>query len=266
MGADLGRTILDKCREWGVRMVGFAAADAWDEPPFEPWPPIEFHPKAIFPGCRTVIVLGLPVTLPILETSPSIWYQELYKNLNAQLDERAYRLSQLLNELGHASVYVPRDGYGTVELLVESPYAFFSHRHAAYLAGLGTFGINNMLLTREYGPRVRFVSVLTAAELPPGGPMEKGLCVRCMRCAKACPVQAIGDVAYPEASIDKRRCAARSVELKKRYRSPCGICIKVCPVGEDRKLFGHGNMTYDEEGTPPELWRAWEHVRRYGSL
>jgi len=56
------------------------------------------------------------------------------------------------------------------------------------------------------------------------------------------------------------------VELKKRYRSPCGICIKVCPVGEDRKLFGHGNMTYDEEGTPPELWRAWEHVRRYGSL
>jgi len=118
MGADLGRTILDRCREWGVRMVGFAAADAWDEPPFEPWPPIEFHPKAIFPGCRTVIVLGLPVTLPILETSPSIWYQELYKNLNAQLDERAYRLSQLLNEFGHASVYVPRDGYGTVELLV----------------------------------------------------------------------------------------------------------------------------------------------------
>ena len=146
MSADLRRKITDRCREWGIEMVGFASADDWDDPPFVPFPPREFSPKAIFPGCRTVVVLGLPVTLPILETSPSIWYQELYKNLNAQLDERAYQLSEFLNRLGHASIYVPRDGYGSVEVLIDNPYAFFSHRHAAYLAGLGTFGLNNMLL------------------------------------------------------------------------------------------------------------------------
>lgn len=266
MTAELRRKVVDKCREWGVDMVGFASADAWDDPPFEPWPPEQFRPKSIFPGCRTVIVLALPVTLPILETSPSIWYQELYKNLNAQLDERAYQLSQFLNGLGHASAYVPRDGYGTVELLRDNPYAFFSHRHAAYLAGLGTFGLNNMLLTREFGPRQRFVSVFTTAEIPSGRPMEKQLCVRCMRCVKACPVQAIGDIDYPKASIDKMKCTGRSIELKKRYRSPCGICIKVCPVGEDRKLYRRKDMgLYDGPEKDPDLFKAWEHVRKYGS-
>lgn len=248
-------------------MVGFASADDWDRPPFEPWPPQEFRPRAIFPGCRTVIVLGLPVTLPILETSPSIWYQELYKNLNAQLDERAYQLSEMLNRLGHASAYAPRDGYGTVELLLDNPHAFFSHRHAAYLAGLGTFGLNNMLLTKEFGPRQRFVSVFTQAEIPSGKPMDKQLCVRCMRCVKACPVQAIGEVEYPRASIDKTRCTGRSIELKKRFRSPCGICIKVCPVGEDRKLFGREDGSiYTRDDKFPAEHRAWEHVRRYGGL
>jgi epoxyqueuosine reductase QueG len=267
MTAELRRKIVEKCREWGVDQVGFASADDWDHPPFEPWPPEEFRPKAIFPGCRTVIVLGLPVTLPILETSPSIWYQELYKNLNAQLDERAYQLSQFLNNMGHASAYVPRDGYGTVELLKDNPYAFFSHRHAAYLAGMGTFGLNNMLLTKECGPRQRFVSVFTTAEIPSGRPMEKQLCVRCMRCIKACPVQAIGDVEYPKASIDKVACTGRSIDLKKRYRSPCGICIKVCPVGDDRKLYGRKDMgLYDGPEKDKELFQAWEHVRKYGSL
>ncbi|HNU36116.1 MAG TPA: 4Fe-4S binding protein [Methanomassiliicoccales archaeon] len=266
MSADLRRKIVERCREWGIEMVGFASADDWDDPPFEPWPPKQFRPKAIFPGCRTVIVMALPVTLPILETSPSIWYQELYKNLNAQLDERAYQLSEMLNRMGYASAYVPRDGYGTVELLKDNPYAFFSHRHAAYLAGLGTFGLNNMLLTREHGPRQRFVSVFTQAEIPPGKPMDKQLCVRCMRCVKACPVQAIGDVEYPKASIDKVKCTGRSVELKKRYRSPCGICIKVCPVGEDRKLFKRKDMgLYDGPDKDPELYEAREHVRKYGS-
>ncbi|MDD1772541.1 MAG: 4Fe-4S binding protein [Methanomassiliicoccales archaeon] len=267
MTMELGRKVRDMCRDRGVDMVGFASANTWDEPPFDPWPLQAFHPKAIFPGCRTVIVLGLPVTLPILETAPSIWYQELYKNLNQQLDERAYQLSIALNKLGHASAYVPRDGYGSIEVLVKNPYAFFSHRHAAYLAGLGTFGLNNMLLTKEYGPRVRFVSVFTTAELPTGRPMDRTLCVRCLRCVKACPVQAIGNIDYPEASIDKERCSLRSIELKRKFRSPCGICIKVCPVGEDRKLYERKDMgLYDGPEKDKELYDAWEHVRKYGSL
>lgn len=66
--------------------------------------------------------------------------------------------------------------------------------------------------------------------------------------------------------VDKISCALRSKELRGEYRSPCGICIKVCPVGEDRKVWGREDVSiYDEDKTPHKYRRAWEHVRRYGS-
>ena len=37
---------------------------------------------------------------------------------------------------------------------------------------------------------------------------------------------------------DKKSCAEHSAELNRQGISPCGICIKVCPVGEDRRLYG----------------------------
>jgi len=48
---------------------------------------------------------------------------------------------------------------------------------------------------------------------------------------------------------------------------PFGICIKVCPVGEDRKLFGREDGSiYSSKDRFPAEHRAWEHVRRYGGL
>ncbi|GAB6286152.1 MAG: hypothetical protein STSR0009_23530 [Methanoregula sp.] len=126
--------------------------------------------------------------------------------------------------------------------------------------------MNNMLLTPEYGPRVRFTSIFTAAEIPPDPVMEEPVCIRCMRCVKACPVHALTRGEYPHCLTDKHACATRSEELLRRYISPCGICIKVCPVGADRKLFGREDMgIYDEEDTTFDRYhRAWEHVRSYG--
>ena len=68
----------------------------------------------------------------------------------------------------------PGDGYFGIKALLKNPVAFFSHRHAAFLAGLGNFGVNNMLLTPEYGPRVRFGSVFTSAELAARSAPERG--------------------------------------------------------------------------------------------
>jgi epoxyqueuosine reductase QueG len=266
MTRTLRQEIERKCAQLDIPMVGVASADAWDEPPFQPWVPEDFRPRAIYPEVKSVIVIGLPVSLPILETSPSIYYHLLYQNVNALLDQYAYRLSVFLSERGHASIYVPRDGYGTISLLKAKPVVFFSHRHAAYLAGLGTFGVNNMLLTKRYGPRVRFASVFTTAELPADRPMEGQLCTRCMRCVRMCPVSAIPEKDYPEGIIEKKACATRAEQLYSRFLSPCGICIKVCPVGEDRKLYRHQDVKmYEDRERYPQYHRAWEHVRSYGS-
>jgi len=261
----LKEEVRSRCAEMGIPMVGFATADRWDRPPFEPWVPEEFRPKSIFPETKSVIVLGLPITLPIVETTPSIAYHTLYETANRMLDQSAYALSNYLNAKGHASIFIPRDGYGHLSVLRERPIAFFSHRHAAYLAGLGTFGVNNVLLTREYGPRVRFGAVFTAAGIEPDPLMEGDLCTRCMRCVDACPAKALSGQDYPGGLVDKEACTAENLKLIEDYIHPCGICIKVCPVGEDRKLFRREDATiYESEEGHEELSRAWKHVRSYG--
>lgn len=267
MSERMKEELVELCVRLGIRMVGISPVERWDSPPFEPWVPERFRPRAILPEARSVVVIGLPITLPVLETSPSIHYHQLYKTVNDILDQTTYRISNFLNERGHASIFVPRDGYGHIQLMKERPLAFFSHRHAAYLAGLGTFGLNNMLLTKEYGPRVRFGSVFTSAELPGDPVMKEGLCTRCLRCVEICPVKALGEEDYPKSITNKVACATRAMELSVRFASPCGFCIKVCPVGEDRKLFRREDMDiYDEEESKfAAHHRAWEHTRTYGS-
>jgi len=266
MERGLREQVLRKCAELDIPLIGFAPADRWDTPLFEPWVPEAFRPRAIIPETNTVIVIGLPVSLPIVETAPSIWYHELYRTVNALLDQEGYRIASWLTEAGYPSVWVPRDGYGSISVLKEKPVAFFSHRHAAFLAGLGNFGTNNVLLTPAYGPRVRFASIFTSAEIKPDPVREEPLCIRCMRCVKACPVKALDGRNYPEGITDKKMCATRAEALANRFISPCGICIKVCPVGEDRKRYGREDPALYGEDTPSfdGYRRAWKHVRSYG--
>jgi len=255
-----------KCAELDIPLTGFAPAGRWEETLFEPRVPDAFRPRSIVPETKTVIVIGLPVFLPVLESAPSIWYLEHYRTINSLLDQAAYRIAALLTAEGSPSVPLPRDGYGSVSILKECPVAFFSHRHAAFFAGLGNFGNNNMLLTPAYGPRVRFTSILTAAEIVPDPIMEEALCTRCGRCADACPVHALDGGEYPASLTDKKACATRSEALARRYIAPCGLCIRACPVGEDRSRFGRDDPAIYDEGNASSapLRRAWEHVRSYG--
>jgi epoxyqueuosine reductase len=266
MSGTIRDQVAGKCAELDIPLVGFASAGSWDIPPFEPWVPPEFQPRAIWPEVKTVIVIGIPVSLPIIETAPSIWYHELYRTVNTLLDTGAFRIATFLNAQGIPSIALPRDGYGSIGVLKEKPFAFFSHRHAAYLAGLGTFGINNMLLTPQFGPRVRFTAIFTTAEIGSDTVMKEDQCIQCMRCVDNCPVSAIPGSNYPEGITDKVTCATRSEALLKRYISPCGLCIKVCPAGEDRMQFQRQDPDiYNEDKKEFSPYHAaWKHVQSYG--
>jgi len=224
-----------------IPLVGFAPVGAWDDPRYD-YIPLEQRPASLFSGGRTVIVIGMPVHLPVLDGAPSIWYNELYKTVNSILDQSSYRLATYLNEMGVPSVYVPRDGYPSLEYLRQGNPVMFSHRHAAVMAGLGSFGVNNTVLTPEYGPRVRFGVVITRAELTEKREELGGLCTRCGLCVKSCPVKAIDGKDYPDGIIFKEACASQNQELKEKGTMPCGICIAVCPVGRDREHFRHRNV------------------------
>ena len=148
-----------------------------------------------------------------------------------------------LNRLGYKAFFFPRDCYGDISVLVKKPQAAFSHVIAGKYAGLGTIGYNHTLITKEYGPRVRLVSVITDVMLPPDDIIKKDLCVKCLFCKKSCPTSAFRTKDKLISDMDKYKCASYHAELKSEYRYPCGVCIKVCPVGEDKKLYGSSSVS-----------------------
>ncbi|MCG8633418.1 MAG: epoxyqueuosine reductase [Desulfobacterales bacterium] len=70
-------------------------------------------------------------------------------------------------------------------------------KDAAVLAGLGCIGRNNILVTPEYGPRVRLRVLFLAADLPSTGIKNYDPCGNCEQfCKKACPMGAMGRTVY----------------------------------------------------------------------
>jgi epoxyqueuosine reductase len=121
---------------------------------------------------------------------PYMWYG--YVALNWELSSAARKLVRFLERRGFKGLPFPPTGllykYGNV--------GDFSHRHAAVASGLGEFGFNGLLLTPDFGPRQRLVSLITNAPLEPS-PMYSGpkLCRpdQCgYACVKACPTSAMG--------------------------------------------------------------------------
>jgi epoxyqueuosine reductase len=135
-----------------------------------------------------------------------------------------------------------------------SPFCYtfgpFSHRHAVTRAGLGEFGYNNVVLTPQFGPRQRFNSIITDAELVPDPLIAEPVCLRdkCKLCLDACIMACI--TLRDDPSVKDYRSVERDNHdrifidtpaktdptLCRRRRegkphSPVrGDCIRVCPV------------------------------------
>jgi epoxyqueuosine reductase len=269
-GRKLKDDIIRFCKEKGADLVGFASVERWDEAGEVPQ---AFRPQAIFPQARTVIVIGMSMPLPVVESTPSALHKEIYETTNRQLDNLILELTRYLNRMGYASFPFTRDTYTSMRALREENLAAFGHVPAAKYAGLGTIGMNQCILTPEFGPRVRFASVFTAAEIPADPLAPQELCIKCGLCASLCPKAAIHPRADRiSADFDKTACLEMHEELVKQRSFPCGICTKVCPVGKDRLLYksrGSRKKYIKEKETltvdpaAPE-YQSWTHIRKYG--
>lgn len=109
-------------------------------------------------------------------------------------------------------------------------------KDAAVLAGLGVIGANNLLITPEYGPRIRLRALSLDSQLASTGPMDFSPCNSCdMPCRKACPQKAFSqgsysrDLCVKQMRIDE---AHRGIPEKDTRKDPPRACVKYCRACE----------------------------------
>lgn len=226
--------IVNEAQRIGMEMVRIAPASRWDEHPLQD---PDYRPRSILPWAESVIVMAVPLFIPMLATSPSMVYQELYNTTNRILDDAAYRMALFLTRKGYRAAFFPRDGYSSIDVLLRDPTAAFSQVLAAYYSGMGTIGDSHNIITEEYGPRVRMVSVVTDAVIEPDGMLSEDLCIHCGRCLRGCPAHAFSDRGERPYRMNYDACTRHHMELRDSHHWPCGTCIKVCPVGNDTRLY-----------------------------
>lgn len=208
---------------------------------------LDVAPAAGFPGvpgwCRSVVVLGMAVLDPALDL-------ELYLEAEGARRWSKWAYERLMAAAARLAEQGTAEGHRTTFLDYDDSLAVLDLKSAAVRAGLGVLGLNRLVLTPRFGPRVRWGAVFTEAELPAGRPRTDYFCVSCSLCIAACPTAALG----PN-GLDRSRCIAEfaplglagpgqadaaMVALQRKFgtfptphtRRQCAACIDACPVGK----------------------------------
>jgi len=232
---DLKKDIYQKAYDLGASIVRCASVENWEKEPIQPQ---EFWPQNIWPWSKNIIVLAIPLFLPMVNSAPSMMSHELYNTSNRIMDDMAYHLAAYINSLGYRAIFFPRDCYADIASLLKKPMAAFSHVVAGYYAGVGTFGDSHNLITKQFGPRIRIVSVITDAPIEEDGKLKEQLCIHCKKCMRECPSNCFSEGNGPLFEMDKDSCTTYHLKLlEERKGFPCGKCSNVCPIGEDRVRY-----------------------------
>lgn len=193
------------------------------------------------------ITLGMAIPQEIMEAIndpkdifavPNYLYA--YQAANQILGNVAFSISNLLQQEKFSGVPIPPAVYDRQGLV-----SCFSHKVGARLSGLGWIGKSGMLVTEDYGTRVRLCSVLTDAPLMVNqNPPMESKCGSCTACVKACPVNAYKNRAFDpseprEMRFDAFACNGYHRKLENEGKIDlCGYCVSACPYGKKAKKAG----------------------------
>ena len=190
--------IVEYCRKhqqeviWECPIVKYAAAD---DPRFEQLKelvvPDHYLPADYLPEAKTVLSYFLPFKKEIEMSNrggteaSEIWAKS-YLITNEMAVELNNHIAEFVEKMGYAAA-VPTDA-GMISQKI--PKSRWSQRHIAYIAGQGTFGMNNMLIS-DKGCVGRYFSLVTTLQTEPDAiPQEErclykknGKCVVGMPCS-----------------------------------------------------------------------------------
>ncbi|AAB91256.1 epoxyqueuosine reductase [Archaeoglobus fulgidus] len=197
----------------------------------------ETFPENLLDSFDFGISIGVKLPDPLFDMLPDSrnLYSRYYVVANDMLDRIAFEISRAIESEGYEALPIPAS-----KVLSDLHWrSYVSHKAIARAAGVGWVGRNLLLITPQFGPRVRLASVLTDMPLKAGKP-ARNRCGVCRECIDSCITQALRYSEfddYPERDevFEVDKCAAK---LKEFASNPdigtmvCGICIKVCPWGK----------------------------------
>ncbi|HOJ14419.1 MAG TPA: hypothetical protein PLT69_08015 [Deltaproteobacteria bacterium] len=170
--------------------------------------PGHLMPWELLPGARGIVAFFIPFSEQVSMGNAQGRFQSASwarasRETNALIDEVGERLCGMLRSRGHEAVFVP----ATHDFDEETLTSRWSHRHVAFTAGLGTLGLNGMLIT-ERGCCGR----LGSNERP----HETGHTTPC----RVLPVQEIGVVRHVRRQVPDRRAHRDGSRQKGMLRQP----------------------------------------------
>lgn len=214
------------------------------------------RPTDLLPGAKSVVVMAVKLSLGAVQTVFRAYedglhhLQCIYGSYayslfpNYYLKFAAYEMARFLERKGYMSTPVP-SGPG-------SAGAPFSNRHAAVAAGIGTFGWLSIVMTPDYGPRIRLVSVITRADIEPDPMLDPiAMCdpVKCGICINVCPTKAISPTRYKSVKMGDREFKYGWVDFPS-----CEIATR----GLTTKALGLKDIVFPENPTSMDVMKAAE--------
>ncbi len=178
-------------RELAVSMGAFDARvanlDMLEGPP-------SADPTYALPEAQSVIAFAVPLGNEFIPDFLGKKTRMIFKRV-------MYDTYQLIGTIGESLVdYIQNKGFKAVSPSPNGNYRMkdgkvdfgvpdFSHRFAAVVSGLGTFGWSGNVMVKEHWSAVFLGSVITDAVLSPDTPLDEDLCDNCRICAKVCPLE-----------------------------------------------------------------------------
>lgn len=184
--------------KWRGPLIGFASVE---DPLFlklKEWVrPSHALPQDLLPAAKTVMAYFLPFKTKIQKENaregfyPARSWAVAYIETNRLIQDLNNHLKNFLENAGYQTVSTPAThNYDQAILLSD-----WSHRHVAYIAGLGRFGLNRWLIT-EKGCCGRLGSLVTEASFSPTPRPNQEFCLyfagsECSVCIDRCIYEAL---------------------------------------------------------------------------
>ena len=206
--------------------------------------PDHLLPDELLSGAKSVVVFFIPFTNSIIES-----------NIKGEAASREWALAYVVTNslLGFINdeleKFLESHGFQTAKIMATHNFdektliSRWSHRHLAWIAGLGSFGLNNMLITSK-GCCGRLGSLVTDADceelgVPSVAELQKERCLNkingsCGLCQKICPAGAYEE----KGKFNRWKChevCLKNAELHKELgvADVCGKCLVGLPCSKN---------------------------------